>query len=203
MNLQTIKPIRTFFFLSTTLTLLTSCNPIQQLQQLTANPGQAFAPSIRPIYEMVLSTSDSIGFSTNGDPFSSAPDRSNWELRIDSKYQTEVKAAVRLEANDLFFALNPNTPRSILEQGLTLQFKSPNLRVGLWEETSGTYFFQDNPVWQTEITTLPAILNLQIRPQNPNQFVPIGGMVEMFVCPIKEKMGCYTVAMELAQKYNR
>lgn len=197
---HTIKPARAFFFLST-LTLLTSCNPMQQIQQLS-NPGQFIAPSIHPVVEMVGNTSDTRGDFVDGNNFTAAPNRSYWKLRMPTpSFVYEITAEVKLELSELFFALNPNTPRSILDEGIMLQFKSPNLRVALWDDTTFTYAYQDLPVWQTQVATLPTMLKLKIRNQDPNQFVPASGMIEMFVCPVKEKISCYTVAMELAPEY--
>jgi hypothetical protein len=77
------------------------------------------------------------------------------------------------------------------------------MRVGLWYDAANQYIYQDYPVWETKGDALPAILKLQIRNQNRNEFVRLGGTVEIFLCPIRERVSCFTLALELVPEYDR
>jgi hypothetical protein len=165
--------------------LLSSCFP---------NIGQAFTPSVHPISENILSNKDSSGRFLDGNTFVSSPTVSNWRLTVD-KFAFEPTFVLKLIESDLFFALNPNTLRSILGKGATLQFKSPNIRVGAWDEAKAAYIYQDKPVWEMNVPKLPAQLTFQFKHATLN--LPPQGFIDIGVCPTAEKISCFTIHMEL------
>jgi hypothetical protein len=167
------------------------------LSACVPNIGQMFTPSVHPISENLLSNQDSTGRFLDGNTFSSRPTVSNWQLTV-WQYALEPTFVLKLIESDLFFALNPNTPRSILEKGVTLQFKSPDIRVGVWDETKAAFIYQDNPVWEMNVPKLPALLTFQFR--HATQNLPPKGFIDIEACPTAEKFSCYTIHIELASR---
>jgi hypothetical protein len=180
--------VSSWFVLGVATLTLNACVP---------NIGQLFTPSVHPIHEDVLSNQDSTGQFLDGDTFSSRPTVSNWRLTVYA-YALEPTFVLKLIESDLFFALNPNTPRSILEKGVTLQFKSPDIRVGVWNEATAAFDYQNNPVWEMNVPKLPTQLTFQFRHATLN--LPPKGFIDIDICPIIEKVSCYTTHIEISSR---
>jgi hypothetical protein len=167
------------------------------LNACVPNIGQVFTPSVHPISETLLSNQDSAGQFLDGNTFSSRPTVSNWRLTVYA-YALEPTFVLKLIESDLFFALNPNTPRSILEKGATLQFKSPDIRVGVWNEATAAFDYQNNPVWEMNVPKLPTQLTFQFRHATLN--LPPKGFIDIDICPTAERISCFTTHIEIVSR---
>jgi hypothetical protein len=167
------------------------------LNACVPNVGQVFTPSVHPIRESFLDNQDSMALFLDGNTFSSRPTVSNWRLTV-YQFALEPTFVLKLIESDLFFALNPNTPKSILEKGVTLKFKSPDIRVGVWNEAKAAFDYQDKPVWEMNVPKLPTQLTFQFRHATLN--LPPKGFIDIDICPTAERISCFTTHIEISSR---